>query len=76
MTDVSMKTTVQDIHSRIWEKFAPHWQRIQQWSPVQRRMLIIVSVLLIVNIVLMAKISTPQPEVGEKAEVNKYKINI
>ena len=59
-----MKSTVVDMSSGMWEKLDPHWQRIKQWSPVQRKMFVAIVLLLVVNIVLVTKISAPQPEVG------------
>ena len=58
-----MKSTVLDMSSGMWEKLDPHWQKIKQWSPVQRKMLLAIVLLLVVNIVLVAKISAQQPEV-------------
>ena len=49
--------------SAMREKMNPYWQRMKQLSPLQKRVTIVMTLLLLCNIILMAKMFSGQDEV-------------
>ena len=63
MMGVNVNAFVENMRAKVQNTFSENWKTIQTWSPSQRRMLLIITLLVVVNVVLLAHISVPQAKV-------------